>query len=264
MRPVPAAVSTGSTPGAARRRRGARPHRLMHRMKPIRIALVMVIAASLATCASHGQAPAPPMNRFVVVLDPAHGGDDSGAELAGPAGEADAEKDFTLALGVRLRSLLAARGIQVATTRESDLALTADQRAQIANHAAAQACLVLHGTAAGTGVHLFLSSLPPVQPTRFAPWKTAQASWVARSLALAGVLNSALLHAGATVTLGRTALTTVDSMACPAVAVEVAPESPAKSPSGKPSGLNDPAYQARIADALVAGLLEWREEERQP
>ena len=49
-----------------------------------------------------------------------------------------------------------------------------------------------------------------------------------------------------TVTLGRTALPGVDSMTCPAVAVEIAPESrlaarPAHSAS------DDPAYQARVA-----------------
>src|SRR5580704_16557335 len=53
-------------------------------------------------------APAPPPPRFVVLLDAAHGGDDPGGRLTNQA-----EKDFTLALSVRLRSLLAARGFQV-------------------------------------------------------------------------------------------------------------------------------------------------------
>ncbi len=255
MRPAPAARSTGSMLSAFEPRGG---------MKALAVALIVFILFTLGTAASHGQAAPVSAGRFVVLLDPAHGGDDSGARLPGPADQTAAEKEFTLALSVRLRSLLEARGIQAVTTRESDATLTGDQRAQIANHAAAQACLVLHGTMSGSGVHLFLSSLRPAQPARFVPWKTAQASWVARSVALAGVLNSALLHAGTTVTLGRTALTTVDSMACPAVAVEIAPDNPTKSGSGKPSGLNDAAYQARIAEALAAGLLEWREEGRQP
>jgi N-acetylmuramoyl-L-alanine amidase len=203
----------------------------------------------------------------VVVLDAAHGGDDPGGSL-----NAETEKTFALALSVRLRSLLSARGIQVITTRESDAALSSDRRAEIANHANAQACLSLHGSESGAGVHLFVSSLAPVQypsdkdlspetllqSMHYAPWKTAQARWVLRSLALAGVLNSALMQAGMTVTLGRTALPGVDSMTCPAVAVEIAPE---RGPDKKiTTELDDEGYQAQVAEALAAALVEWRTE----
>jgi N-acetylmuramoyl-L-alanine amidase len=187
-----------------------------------------------------------------VVLDAAHGGDDPGARLS----NGQPEKAFTLALSVRLRSLLAARGMEVVTTRESDATVDLNRRAEIANHANAQACLSLHASESGSGVHLFTSSLTPTQPARFAAWKTAQSAWVPRSLALAGVLNSALLHAGMTVTLGRTTLLAVDSMTCPAIAIEIAPERG----SGQPvnAGLDDPGYQARVAEALAAALVEWR------
>ena len=203
--------------------------------------------------------PAPPPTRFMVVLDAAHGGDDTGGKLS----DGQPEKAFTLALSVRLRSLLGARGMQVITTRESDSAVDLNRRVEIANHANAQACLSLHASESGTGIHLFVSSLPPApspEGVRFLAWKTAQSAWVTRSLALAGVLNSVLLHAGMTVTLGRTALPAVDSMSCPAVAIEVAPETAAAGVQGQPSTsqLNDPAYQARVAEELAAALLEWR------
>ncbi len=203
-------------------------------------------------------APAAPTPRFVVVIDAAHGGDDAGGRLNG-----EPEKDFTLALSVRLRSLLAARGIQVVTTRESDSAIDPNRRAEIANHANAQACLILHASESGYGAHLFVSSLTPAQPVRFPAWKTAQAAWVTRSLALAGTLNSALLHAGLTVSLARTALPAVDSMTCPAVAVEIAPESAQPRDSGQQANgsLDDPGYQARVAEALAAALLQWRTED---
>jgi N-acetylmuramoyl-L-alanine amidase len=186
------------------------------------------------------------------VLDAAHGGDDPGGRLS----NGQPEKALTLALSVRLRSLLAARGIQVVTTRESDATVDLNRRAEIANHANAEACLSLHVSESGSGIHLFASSLAPAQPARFAAWKTAQAAWVTRSLALAGVLNSALLHAGMTVTLGRIALPAVDNMTCPAVAIEIAPERG----SGQTvnAGLDDPGYQARVAEALAAALVEWR------
>jgi len=197
-------------------------------------------------------APPAPQARFVVVLDAAHGGDDTGGHLANN----QLEKSFTLALSVRLRSLLAARGIQVVTTRESDGTVEPNRRAEIANHAQAQACLILHASESGSGIHLFASSLAPAQPTRFAAWKTAQAAWVSRSLALAGTLNSALQQASMSVTLGQTTLPGMDSMTCPAVAVEIAPEKSAD----KKSALSDSDYQARVAAALAAALLEWRTE----
>jgi N-acetylmuramoyl-L-alanine amidase len=223
--------------------------------------------AALACCALAGlpavaqqapPAPAASQARFAVVLDAAHGGDDAGGRLTND----QLEKNFTLALSVRLRSLLTARGFQVVTTRESDATIGPNRRAEIANHTRAQACLSLHGSGSGFGVHLFTSALTPVQPTRFTPWKTAQAAWVTRSLALAGVLNSALLHAGMNVTLGRSSLPAVDSMTCPAVAVEVAPE---LGSDGKvAAGLDDKDYQAQVAEALAAALVEWRAEASQP
>jgi N-acetylmuramoyl-L-alanine amidase len=187
-----------------------------------------------------------------VVLDAAHGGDDAGGHLANN----QLEKTFTLALSVRLRSLLGARGIQVVTTRESDATIEPERRAEIANHARAEACLSLHASESGSGVHLFTSSLAPAQPVRFNAWKTAQAAWVTRSLALAGVLNSALLHTGMSVTLGRTSLPAINSMTCPAVAVEIAPERSADRQTT--AGLDDAEYQARVAVALAAALVEWR------
>lgn len=225
-------------------------------------AAVVLAAANLAggwlAPAQPQPAPQVPAAHFVVVLDAAHGGDDTGGKL----GDNQLEKSFTLAFSVRLRSLLGARGIQVVTTREQDLLIDEDRRAAVANHADAQACLVLHASESGQGVHLYVSSLAPAQATRFEAWRTAQAAWVARSIPLAGVLNSALTHAGLTVLTGRIGMPGLDSMTCPAVAIEISPEN-AGSREGS-GDLNDPGYQARVAGALAAGLLEWRTEARQP
>ena len=187
-----------------------------------------------------------------MVLDAAHGGDDTGGRLANN----QLEKSFTLALSVRLRSLLVARGIPVVTTRDSDAAVDPVKRAEIANRAQAQACLSLHASESGSGIYLFASSLAPAAPARFPAWKTAQAAAVMRSLKLAGVINSALLHAGMSVTLSRTSLPGMDSMTCPAVTVEIAPEHNASHETT--AGLDDKDYQARVAAALAAALLEWR------
>lgn len=217
-----------------------------------RLGSVLLLGMAGSVCAQempHGAA-----GRYVVVVDAAHGGDDTGGHLS----DGQLEKNATLALSVRLRSLLAARGIEVVTTREGDASLTPTQRAEMANHADAQACISLHVAETGFGVHLFTSSLPPAPAVKFAPWKTAQAGWVTRSLALAGALNSVLTQAGTHVTLARTALPGLDSMTCPAVAIELAPERDKdKTITAEPDNAD---YQARIAASLVAGLLEWRAE----
>jgi len=208
----------------------------------------------------------PRVGRFVVVLDAAHGGDDGGAQLA----DSTAEKALTLALSVRLRSLLGARGFQVVTTREGNLNVEVNVRAQIANHANAAACLSLHASETGTGVHIFVSSLGPTEPTRFLAWKTAQSAYVMRSLKLASTVNSALEHssvAGGTsttgaetgpipATLARTSLPGVDSMACPAVAVEMAPIRDANRKIV--TEVTDPGYQTQVVESLAAAVLEWR------
>ncbi len=200
--------------------------------------------------------------RFVVLLDAAHGGDDAGAHLANSA----AEKTVTLALSVRLRSLLAARGVTVVTTREDNSTLDADARALKANRAAPAACLSLHATESGEGVHLFVSSLAPAAAANFAAWKTAQAAWVTRSLSLASTVNSTLERSaqGDTpaeavaipVLLARTSLPGLDSMSCPALGIELAP---LRSADGKVSvEVTDASYESRVVDALAAAVLSWR------
>jgi N-acetylmuramoyl-L-alanine amidase len=218
----------------------------------VALALALPCAAQQPPIPSPAPQAPPPAPRFVVLLDAAHGGDDTGAHLD----SGQLEKSANLSLNVRLRSLLAARGIQVVTTRESDASLDLDHRATLANHANAAVCLSLHASESGAGVHLFTSSLAPAQQTRFLAWKTAQAPWITRSLALAGALNSALTHAGFNVTLGRIPLPGIESMTCSALAVEIAPERDAdKNITTEP---DNPDYQSRVAAALAAAILEWR------
>jgi N-acetylmuramoyl-L-alanine amidase len=211
--------------------------------------------------------PTPKAARFVVVLDAAHGGDDGGAHL----NSAVAEKTVTLALSVRLRSLLTARGFQVVTTREGNINLDGDARAQIANRAASgaglSACVSLHATESGSGVHLFISPIAATARTRFLPWKTAQSAYINRSLKLAGALDAAFQHSGdggssavgaIDATVARASVAGLDSMACPAVAVEIAPIR--GSDRGIVTDVTDPQYQSQIVEALAAALLEWKTE----
>jgi N-acetylmuramoyl-L-alanine amidase len=231
----------------------------------------LVIALALAPSApglANAQQPAkpPPTSaappavartapRFAVVLDAAHGGTDSGARLSDHL----LEKDLTLNLSVRIRSVLAAHGISVVTTRESDGAIPALNRAETANHVGAAACISLHATTSGSGVHVFAASLTQIPMTRFLPWDTAQGAYAEQSLRLSSEVDSAMTHAEIPVTLGRTALQPLDSFTCPAVVVEFSP----LHDSDRVTPLSDPAYQDRIVAAMVAAVEQWQKDWRQ-
>ncbi len=215
--------------------------------------------APRATMPGLPPAPAsrPAQPRFLVLIDPAHGGADDGAHLGAPSpgGTPLQEKDLVLALASSLRSALVAVGIEVVNTRTGDQAVPALNRAELANQNKPAACLSLHATTSGSGVHLFTSSVPPAAATQFLPWDAAQAPSMQQSLKLSSEINSAMTHAEIPVTLGRTSLQPLDSMVCPAVAVEVAPLTQRGSVA---TPLSDPAYQGRVIAALAAALDAWR------
>jgi len=207
-------------------------------------------------------------NRNLVVLDPAHGGQDAGATL----GDRILEKDVTLAIAARLRATLTAAGFTVVSTREADSAtpLTSDQRAEIANRAHALACLVIHATASGSGLHLYTSTLQPMNvdsdqtypgnsPTAFVavPWEMAQAASVTESLRLAGDLRVALGKANLPAISGREPVPPLDDMECPAVAIELASQ-PVVGSDATP--VTDANYQQRVAVTLTTVLQVWRDQ----
>ena len=228
----------------------------------------LAVCAGFWTCPKAAAQPPTALQHTTIVLDAAHGGEDLGAALGSvPGAEAAApEKVVTLALSQRLRALLTARGFAVVETRQGDVAMDEDARATASNRVRAEACLVLHATNAGSGVHLFVSSLAPMPTQLLMPWKTAQAAQVTNSLKLGNAIHAALSAAGRDgdlaltipTTLGRTTLPGIDSMNCPAVAVELAP---LRDTDGKVrSEVTDADYQTRVLNALAAALLEWRSE----
>jgi N-acetylmuramoyl-L-alanine amidase len=216
----------------------------------------------LATLASLLLAPTPlkaqqPQPRTTILLDPAHGGPEAGATL----NEHLVEKDFTLAFAARLRTLLTASGITVIATRDSDptAAFPTDQRADIANHAHPAACLILHATASGNGIHIITSDLTPPDdleaPHAIIPWDTAQTASLPQSLLLADELGTALLAAKLPVILSKASIRPLDNLTCPAVAIEIAPLSTADSDR---TPITDTAYQQRIGQAISQAILSWR------
>lgn len=227
------------------------------------IPALLFATAALSSQTPQSQPPHPPppkplpaFYRNLIVLDPAHGGRDNGSQISDSA----AEKDVTLAFAQRLRPALAAQGFVVAATRDSDPAeeLTSDQRAGIANHDRPLACVVIHASAMGSGIHIISSSLTPpekrISPWAI-PWNQAQAQVLPMSLRLANEVGLAFDAAHLPVLLLRSSVPPIDNLICPAIAIELAP---LKEGSSHTTAVTDVRYQQQAAEAIAAGLASFR------
>lgn len=99
------------------------------------------VSAAEVTMGPAGPAGAP------VVLDPGHGGPDTGA--VGQDGTP--EKAVNLAIALRLQQRLEAAGVRVLMTRAADADVALAARSALANQAGARLFLSLHNNAAGAG-----------------------------------------------------------------------------------------------------------------
>ena len=92
--------------------------------------------------------PRPPQipkpEHWKVVIDPGHGGKDPGA--IGPRGIK--EKNINLEIAFRLRSTLESEGIQVVMTRDTDVFVTLEGRAEISRRESPDAFVSIHANAA--------------------------------------------------------------------------------------------------------------------
>lgn len=148
----------------------------------------------------------------------------------------------------------------VAMTRDSDPAdeLTTDARAGIANHVRPLACIVIHATASGSGVHIVSSSLPETGSkslSRALPWNRAQEPMVAMSIKLENEVGLAVESAQVPVMLFRASVPPMDNLICPAIAVELGP---LKNNSGKMVLASDSGYQQKVIAAIAAGVASFR------
>ena len=199
-----------------------------------------------ATPETAAQPKTPSGPRFVVLLDPSHGGSDTGSAITPSL----AEKDVVLALARRVQRELTTRGIPVGMLRTSDTALTLDQRAMQANAARPALYVALHAANTGRGVHVFTSLLPASDASRqgFLPWDTAQAAFLDLSGIAAGSV-AAELEARKLPNLTLVApLRPMNNIAAPAIAVEIAP------PSDDVNQLASADYQEQVAQAIAAGI----------
>jgi len=188
--------------------------------------------------------PAAP--RFLVLIDPAHGGSDIGAAISPSL----PEKDVVLALARRVQRELASRGIAAGLLRTSDAAISLDQRAVSANAARPALYVVLHAANTGRGVHVFTALLPAanVSPKSFLPWDTAQAAFLDLSGTVAGSVAAELEARKLPNATLLAPLRPMNNIAAPAIAIEIAP------PSDKVDDIAGASYQDQVAQSIAAGI----------
>lgn len=112
----------------------------------------------------------PPAAPFaLVVIDPGHGGQDSGTMKAGLV-----EKDLTLDVAQRLERLLQERGLATLLTRMDDSYVSLQDRAAVANNQQECVFVSIHfdeaGRPAATGIETFYAAHPISFPERVASW----------------------------------------------------------------------------------------------
>lgn len=137
---------------------------------------------------------------MLVILDPAHGGSDSGAHSG--LEEGAVEKDLVLSIAQGMRRELERQGVRVVLTRQGDANVSIDERAALANSMSMGFFVSLHvgstgdaNTAATYSFGTPLGSAPPAQQPRPAGvellrWEDAQAAYVIPSRRLAEFLQA--------------------------------------------------------------------------
>ena len=89
--------------------------------------------------------PRAPKGKVVIVVDPGHGGKDSGALGIGGI----REKDIILPIGKRVAEILQQNGVQAVLTRDSDYFVTLQGRVDIAERSNADVFVSVHANSAG-------------------------------------------------------------------------------------------------------------------
>ncbi|HLY97745.1 MAG TPA: N-acetylmuramoyl-L-alanine amidase, partial [Candidatus Angelobacter sp.] len=201
------------------------------------------------------EAPKPSPPEFLVVIDPGHGGDDHGASL----GNQTMEKDVTLSFARLLRWELGNRGIAVRLLRESDVSVSLERRAELANSLHEALYIAIHAGDAGEGVRVYAPLLPSSPPSgRFLPWEAAQSDSLPRSRALASAVAAELTKAQVEVASLNSPLRPLNNIVAPAIAVELAAS------ADEPRTIATPKFQNSVALAVTTAIAKSRSQAGQP
>ena len=195
----------------------------------------------------------------VIAIDAGHGGIESGATNAGTL-----EKELTLAFARQLRTALQRRlTATVVLTRESDVAVTSEARAAVANNNQANLFISLHTgysmdkKASGSSIYVMKSDFTGgVEETAggrlFFPWYMAYRNSAPASQAVAKQLQQTLNQAmpGWKFPIRQAPIGVLASATMPAVALEIGN----LNSDASVKTLIDPEFQTKIAAAVAAGI----------
>lgn len=214
-----------------------------------------------------------------IVIDPGHGGDEVGTQ----GSRGTLEKDITLAVARRLRTLIESRlGLRVFLTREDDRTISLDDRSAFANSQQADVFLSIHANAAARPVMkgaevYYLSadragaearaateddaaSLPALgggtRTIDLILWESAQGRFLQQSGTLAGLIEQALSSrvAMSPRAVQQAPLRVLVGANMPAVLVEIGYLS---SPEQEQQ-LTTAAFQDAVAESLFEALVKFR------
>ena len=163
-------------------------------------------------------------NNNLIILDPAHGAADNGAVFA----DKSLEKDIDLTLANRIAESLKAKGFTVVLTRTNSTdEVAADARVDLANRSRPLACILVHAANGGHGVHLYTSALTPptfTDPQPHPPLGHRAIRPPSPSPSASSTISPPPSMASASpLVTGRASVAPIDSLTCPAVALEIAP-----------------------------------------
>ncbi|OKH53392.1 hypothetical protein NIES2101_11080 [Calothrix sp. HK-06] len=193
-----------------------------------------------------GEPPRPPVDpvpgrrrndgRLIVIIDPGHGGKDSGALGIGGS----MEKDVILPIGIRVAQILQQNGIQAVMTRNADYFVTLQGRVDMAERINADVFVSIHANSAG-------ASRPDVNGL--------ETYYYDSGLEVARIVHSTILQSLSVRDRGvrRARFFVLRKSSMPSILVE----------TGFMTGTQDvsrlvtPQYQAQMADAIARGVLQY-------
>lgn len=223
--------------------------------------------------------PLPAAGVRTVVVDPGHGGDEAGAH----GGRGAVEKDITLSVARRLRTLIESRlGLRVFLTRDDDRTMSLDDRSAYANSQKADVFVSIHANAAlrpamkGAEVYYLTVDRAAADARRLAEssdaqlptlgggtrtidlilWETAQSRYLEQSNALANFVEQALRSRVdmSPRAVQQAPFRVLVGANMPAVLVEIGYLSNPDQEQQLTSG----TYQDQIAQALLDGISRFR------
>jgi N-acetylmuramoyl-L-alanine amidase len=220
-----------------------------------------------------------------IVIDPGHGGDEQGAQGV----KGTLEKDVTLAVARRLRTLIESRlGLRVFLTRDDDRTMSLDDRSAYANSQKADVFVSIHADAAlrgamrGAEVYYLSLDRADAEARRMAEsseaqlptlgggtrsidlilWETAQARYLERSNVLANLVEQSLRSRVemSPRAVQQAPFRVLVGANMPAVLVEIGYLSNPE----QEQALASASYQDRIAQALFDAIARFREDVERP